>query len=105
MVLSALTHGREILQVEAGAERSLVPAEHHQLVDLQLFIPKLEFSCLGIRVQTRKDPKHLGRVARQTTTTDLQKQRVTHWVARVLLELLLSNTQCQQFQSQLQLLD
>jgi hypothetical protein len=47
----------------------------------------------------------MDRVVQQITTTDLQKQRVTHWGAMARKVLSLSNTQCQRFQLQHHLQD
>jgi hypothetical protein len=47
----------------------------------------------------------MGRVVQQITTTDLQKLRVTHWVAMARKVSSSLDTQCQLLQLQLQQLD
>jgi hypothetical protein len=100
LVQMVVTHLKEILRLAAPGAQSLVLAGHHQLVDLRQFIRKVELTGLGIRLQTRKDPKHMGRVVQQITTTRLQKLRVTHWVAMARKVLSFFDTQCQLLQSQ-----
>jgi hypothetical protein len=105
LVQMVVTHLKAIKRLAAPGEQSLVLAGHHQLVNLRQFIRKAELTGLGIQIQTLKDPKHMGRVVQQITTTQLQKLQATHWVgtARKVLSSLNTQTHLQSHFHQMQL--